>query len=89
MKSLLYYDITKNNLNYFTLKNYKKSLGVLKIFRIIVFLFITGSINSSKVMVKKLLYAALIVPFILLSQQAHAQDPHFSQYYANPVYLNQ
>lgn len=42
-------------------------------------------------MFKKLIYAGLLTALYLvlgLPQQAHAQDPQFTQFYANPLYLN-
>jgi type IX secretion system PorP/SprF family membrane protein len=37
---------------------------------------------------KKLLLAALLAAFVILVADARAQDPHFTQFYANPIYLN-
>ena len=40
-------------------------------------------------MLKKTTIAVcLFVSFLLLSEKSLAQDPHFTQFYANPLYLN-
>ena len=39
-------------------------------------------------MIKHKLFALLAVVFLAFSQTAHAQDPSFTQFYANPIYLN-
>lgn len=39
-------------------------------------------------MFKKEVFAALIIVLVGWSELAHAQDPQFTQFYANPIYLN-
>ena len=39
-------------------------------------------------MIKHKLFALLAVVFLAFSQTAYAQDPSFTQFYANPIYLN-
>ena len=39
-------------------------------------------------MFKKEVFAALVIVLVGWSDFAHAQDPQFTQFYANPIYLN-
>lgn len=39
-------------------------------------------------MLKRLLFACTVVFSLTFSDSAYAQDPHFTQFYANPLYLN-
>ena len=39
-------------------------------------------------MIKNKLFALVAVVFLAFSQTAYAQDPSFTQFYANPLYLN-
>jgi type IX secretion system PorP/SprF family membrane protein len=38
--------------------------------------------------VRRIVYSLIVAGLVLVSQKIVAQDPHFSQYYANPLYLN-
>ena len=39
-------------------------------------------------MIKRLIYCFFLILSIISGTMLKAQDPHFSQYYANPLYLN-
>ncbi len=68
----------------------EKSLVLLKKICIIVFLNLSSRLNTSRAMIKKLIFTLIVLPLIWINgtKEVSAQDPHFSQYYANPIYLN-
>ena len=39
-------------------------------------------------MIKNKLFALVAIVFLTFFQTAYAQDPSFTQFYANPLYLN-